>query len=497
MAKVILHPGTFIPVVLAMLVGAHGCAVHKPELFSSKSASVQQTETLPAAVHPAKALAEDLDRSKSQDGLNHVELASYELLQIAGDVPMSARESSSGYTLEDLETLALTNNPTLKQLSLSAAKAAGFRTQVGLRPNPNLGYSGQQLADRGTDQHTAFVEKEIVTGGKLALNQNVLNAAVRQQLCEVQTRQARIKTDVRVAYMNLLAARKKETTLQEFADASKRAVELTELRKRAKEGSQIDVLQATTQLNQVLLQKAQAEVASRAFAKELSAITGVEVTPDAVVGVLDASGITYDWDSVFADLRDSNPEFQVALANRERAAANWRRQNIQRSPNLTFQLGAGVDKGTDSGMINTQLSAPLAIYNRNQGNIAAAYADFCIAQLELERIERSMQARLASISGEFEAAKAARDQYETNLIPDIEKTLELANQAYVAGEVNFLEVLIIRRNYFELRLQSIDAIRDLLIAQMKSEGFGLTGGLDSISDASGDPSLRDQSFSQQ
>jgi hypothetical protein len=32
---------------------------------------------------------------------------------------------------------------------------------------------------------------------------------------------------------------------------------------------------------------------------------------------------------------------------------------------------------------------------------------------------------------------------------------------------------------------------------MKSEGFGLTGGLDSISDASGDPSLRDQSFSQQ
>ena len=66
-------------------------------------------------------------------------------------------------TLGDFESLAFTNNPTIRELAATTQKAAGYRTQVGLRANPIVGYQGVQLADRGTDQHTAFVEQEFVT----------------------------------------------------------------------------------------------------------------------------------------------------------------------------------------------------------------------------------------------------------------------------------------------------------------------------------------------
>ena len=99
-------------------------------------------------------------------------------------------------TLADFESLAMANNPTIQQLAATTQKAAGYRQQVGLWANPVAGYQGVQLADNGTDQHTAFVEQEFVTAGKLGLNSRVLNEAVRAQLLELEAQKYRVQTDV-------------------------------------------------------------------------------------------------------------------------------------------------------------------------------------------------------------------------------------------------------------------------------------------------------------
>ena len=89
--------------------------------------------------------------------------------------------SLNGTTLDELVSLALNNNPAVKELAATTQKAAGYRTQVGLYANPNVGYQAQQLADRGTDQHLLFAEQEFATGGKLELNRRVQNEALRAQ----------------------------------------------------------------------------------------------------------------------------------------------------------------------------------------------------------------------------------------------------------------------------------------------------------------------------
>src|SRR5262245_15642759 len=49
-------------------------------------------------------------------------------------------------TLENLEQMALKNNPTLAQAEAAIQAAEGRRRQAGLWPNPIVGYEGEGLA---------------------------------------------------------------------------------------------------------------------------------------------------------------------------------------------------------------------------------------------------------------------------------------------------------------------------------------------------------------
>ena len=48
--------------------------------------------------------------------------------------------------LEDLEGLALKNNPTLTQAAAEVSAAKGRRLQSALWPNPTVGYTGEEIA---------------------------------------------------------------------------------------------------------------------------------------------------------------------------------------------------------------------------------------------------------------------------------------------------------------------------------------------------------------
>src|SRR5262245_38903809 len=78
--------------------------------------------------------------------------------------------------LEDLERMALQNNPTIGQAEAAIRAAEGRRVQAGLMPNPIIGYLGEELRARAFDQkseHYFLVEEEVQVGGKLKKNRDV------------------------------------------------------------------------------------------------------------------------------------------------------------------------------------------------------------------------------------------------------------------------------------------------------------------------------------
>ena len=281
-------------------------------------------------------------------------------------------------------------------------------------------------------------------------------------------------------------------------DLDAKGLDIAELRKKAKEGSQVEVLQAKIQMNNVELARQQAEIAFSTSWRELAALAGnPQMTPTALIGSFDDRPEAMDWTNTQMTLLSASPEYKAATARVQQARANINRQDVQAIPNLTVQMAGGVDNGTNSGMLNLQVGAPIPVFNKNQGNIAAAHADYCRALMEVKRIENSIQMRLAAVSRDFDSALAAVSKYSTEILPSAMQTLEMAETAYKAGEFSFLEVLTVRRTYFESNLQYLSAQTQLAQADAKVKGFVLTGGLDATVDLSGDDSLRGLTMSQQ
>ena len=408
---------------------------------------------------------------------------------------MSAVEA---FTLPELEQLALDHNPTLQQLSAAVQKARSLRYQVGLKPNPVVGYSGGQLFDAGTDQHVAFVEQEIVTGDKLCLNRRVLDQSVQVQLWELETQRKRVVTDVRRLFFAALAAQRREKLTNLFQVVVQKGVDVSKQRLQALEGSQVDVLQSEIQLAEVELKQQQAQISFNASWKELAAIAGLpHLNTAAVTGDLTPRVLELDWEQTYQSLLAVSPELHAARTRVTEARMNQRRQEVQAVPNPTLLVGAGSDNGTGTGMLNVQVGLPLPVHNKNAGNISAAWADYCRATHEVKRIESSMKARLARVAGDFDSAAATVRRYQDEILPRAEQTLRLSEQAYAAGEFDFLQVLIVRRTFFESNLIHVQALGELAQAHAQVDGILLTGALDATVEFTADDTLRQQSFSQQ
>lgn len=443
------------------------------------------------------------EASRDRNGVELVDFQSSNLLESAtvsnANAPIPIPEvPQEAMTLKEIQDLALTNNPTIRALSASAQAEQDYQYQVGRSANPEVGYAANQLADQGTDQHLVYVQREFVTGDKLALNQNVLGHSVEAQRWDVESQRYRVLTDVRMKFIQALVAQRQMDMIDEFHAVVFRGVGLARRRFNAKEAARADVLQAEIQLNEVEILRQKSEYRWKAAWKEMAAVAGIEnLPPSKLDGDLSVVKDSPNWEDVYATLAMESPEIQSANSRIRQARSHMSRQEIQAIPNITANLQAGVDNSTGSGLIQLQVGAPIPVFNDNRGNVSAAYNEYSRATHELKRVEMSLKARLAQVSQEYDSANFAVQRFEQQILPKAQETLDLAEKAYEAGEFSFLQTLIARRTYFDTNLNYLDSLGGLAQSQAKVDGLLLTGALGQSSTSSLGDGLRGQTFSQQ
>lgn len=404
-----------------------------------------------------------------------------------------------GLTLGALEQLALQNNPSIRQASAAAAKASGFRTQVGLKPNPTIGYFGEEIGNEGAGGlHGAYLSQTFVRGDKLAWNQQVIGHDVDAVLWQVEAQRQRVRTDVRIQFYEALAAQKRLRLAHEFRNVAEKGVSVSKERLKALVGTRPDILQSEIQLSEVDLVIQQAEFEFNAAWIELTAIAGVpHLAPTVLVGELNSPVDDRDVETVYARITSESPLLASAYARVNRARSNLQRQRNQAIPNVTAQVGVGHDDATGDEFANVQLSLPLPVHNKNQGNIRAAHAEYCEATQNVQRIRMQIRRDLARVMREYQIARATVGQYEESILPKAEETLELIQQAQQGGQFDFLRVLTARRAYFDASQKYVVALGDLAKAHATIDGLLLTDGLSNVVTYDVSDDLRDQSLSGQ
>jgi cobalt-zinc-cadmium efflux system outer membrane protein len=388
-------------------------------------------------------------------------------------------------TLAELETLAERCNPTLVQASARVQAARGQHLQVGLYPNPVIGYQGTEIGNEGrAGQQGGFIGQEVVTAGKLRLNRAVASQEIRQAEYAWQAQRFRVLTDVRRGFYEVLVAQRAVELTEQLVGIGERGVKAAEELRKAKEVARTDVLQARIEFDsaRLLLERARNRYTG-AWRSLASVIGDPALQPTTLAGSLQDGMAPLTWEDALNRLLATSPQLAGAQAGVARAQAALSRECAGRIPNVDLQAGVQYDNASQDTIAGIQVGVPIPIYNRNQGNIRRAQAELTAAQYEVNRVQLALQQRLAAVFEQYATAHQQVDRYTTDILPNAQESLKLVSAGYRQGEFSYLVLLTAQRTYFQTNLAYLDALRDLRTSAAAIEGNLLSDSLQTVESA--------------
>lgn len=395
----------------------------------------------------------------------------------------------SALRLGDLEQMALQHNPTLAQAAARIRVAQGQKIQAGLYPNPSVGYAGEEISFgpiiRG-GEHGFFVEQQIVTGGKLRLSRGVFAQEEMQAEAEAEMQKYRVLNTLRFLYYQALGAERLVDLRRELSDLASQAVEISQQLINVGQADRPDVLEAEVEAQRAELALIAARNKREQVWRQLAAVVGVpSLTPTPLAGTLDDSIPELELDSLLESLLRDSPEIKAAQAGVARAKQALKRARVEWIPNIIVRGGlrnnrellerGGKPVGLE-GFVDAGVRIP--IFDRNQGNVESARADLERAQLEVERVELSLRARLAAAYRNYLDSVALVDKYRKEVLPRAQQAYALYLQSYQQMAAAYPQVLIAQRTHFQLQVDYVDALVDLWRSVVEIRGLLLVDGLE-------------------
>jgi cobalt-zinc-cadmium efflux system outer membrane protein len=386
-------------------------------------------------------------------------------------------------TLAELESLAIANHPALRTADGQLRAERGRWVQVGLLPNPVIGYMGNEIGNEGSaGQQGGYVSQDFVTAGKLDLNRAVAlrNVAMAEQRFAVI--RLKLLTTVRSYYFETLAAERAVTLAQQLEQMSAHAVRTAELRLAAEEGSRAAVLQSQIERESVALLAQQAAGRLETARRRLWTLVGLsETQPQALDDGLQNPLPDLTWETMRSRLLAESPALAEARFAVDRARWAVARATAGRVPDVNVQGSVQYDDAARDTIAGVQISVPLPVFDRNQGAIAAACGELAAAQAGLDEQQLALENQLAAVLRDYLTARARVTKYAEVILPAARESRDMINGAYEQGELDYLQLLSAQRTYTEKHLAYLQDLATAWKTWAVLEGL-LAGRLDGGTD---------------
>lgn len=441
-------------------------------LTLAPSLTVAQDFAPPRAAEPAARVSNMISKWKPHD-------PPLPVVEMIPPEAVPAHSPEGPLALADLEALAMSNHPGLLRSGALVQAARGRWLQVGLPPNPQVGYSAAEIGDSGrAGQQGAFVSQQFITGGKLELNREVAAREVARLQREFAAQRRRVINDVQIAYFDVLAAQRSREVAHALVNIGREGVETAEALFQAKEASRVDALQAKIEAQAANIALQNAENRYYASWRSLAAAIAVPgMQPRPLSGSLEDGLPDRSFDDMLAQLISESPQISAAWAEAERARWALSRARVEPVPDLNVQGSVQYDNATNYTIAGLQVGVPLPLLNRNQGGIREAAANVTATRADALRLELSLQQQLAAAFEQYANARQQVQRYQESILPNAQESLDLVVSAYRQGELPYLSLLTAQRTYFSSNLDYIAALRALRISVVELDGLLLRGSL--------------------
>ena len=396
--------------------------------------------------------------------------------------------ATSAITLEQLQQMALANNPTLAQAKAGVRAAAGRTRQAGLWPNPTIGYMGDEIrgGSFGGGEQGVFVQQNVILGNKLGLDRKVHAAEGNQAVAEADEQRLRVENGVRIAFYQSLATQEMVEVRAKLSALAKDAVETTRQLFNVGQADQPDVLQAQVDADQAELAVITEQQEQLRAWRVLAAVVGQPELPlTRLAGNLEDLP-PLNAEQILQTILRESPAVKIAQLGVTRADAELIRARRETIPDLFLrggytydleQLGASQPQSVGSEFF-AEIGVNVPIFNRNQGNIQAAEADRERAAAEVQRVALVLRQMAAPVLQDYASSRAVADRYHASTLPNARQAYELYLEKYNEGAAAYPQVLIAQRTLFQLETGYIATLENVWINAATLQGLLLTDGLD-------------------
>jgi cobalt-zinc-cadmium efflux system outer membrane protein len=325
-------------------------------------------------------------------------------------------------TLADLQRLALSNSPLIRQAAADVEAAKGAAIQAGAYPNPTAGYEADQVGSSGTPgQQGGFVEQIIKTGGKLKLAQAAATMDLFNAQLAFRRAQKDLATQVRAGYFNVLVA-------QETLRVARALDRYTDVVYRVQVDQAVETLAAPYEPLQLRVLAVQARAAQvqalngyTASWKQLAATLGLPALPPTqLAGRVDVPIPVYHWDQALARVLSTHTDVATAKNTVQRARYNLRLAEITPVPDVDLRVSVQKDYTGSPVLtqVGVQVGVPVPIWDRNKGGIIQAQGTLLRAVEEEHRVRDDLTSRLAEAFQRYESNRTLLRYYRDQILPD-------------------------------------------------------------------------------
>ncbi|MGV7121407.1 TolC family protein [Sphingopyxis sp. 550A] len=366
-------------------------------------------------------------------------------------------------------------SPRVLAAAAEVEAARGRQRQAGYRFNPTLNIDIENFA--GTGPYSGFaglettmsINQRLDLGGRRRARMTLADAEFVAAQYRLEIARADLAFEVRGQFAAAVAARDDLALARENEARARELVRVAQAMVDTGNEPPLRAFRANAALVQASAQLRSAEVGEATARRSLAALLGVATPP---AELIDGEIATQSTEV------DARATLDVRLAETEQAIAEARLRGQRAEARVDPSVGLGVRQLRETGdrALVANLSMPLPIFDRNQGNVAAARADVAAAAARRENAVVTAAAAIANARADLDSAEARLAALDGAGIEQAREGVRLAELSYRAGKSSLVEYIDAQQAYAATRTELIAArraraeARAILARQAAAEG---------------------------
>lgn len=373
-------------------------------------------------------------------------------------------------TMEQSVALALERSPRLiaQKAEVASAQAQLSGASLLAQTNPALQAAvGPRF--RGAESTlidvNVGISQQLELFGQRGARKDAAAATVSASKARMAALQVDLAAEVREAFGKALAVEQELQLARDALALAEEGRQAAEERLKAGAASRIEVNTARVELGRAQKERARAEQQRTQTLAELRLLLGLEPTEElAPQGALPTEASSLP---ALAELMQQataqRADLKAATAEVEAAEAEVRLARKEALPRPSLGISYGREEGND--IIQGTLGIDLPLFNRNQAAKGISSARERAARETLAATERFVRSEVELAFNRYRTAQAGAAVFGGDVLAALQENLKLVTEAYRAGKVDFLQLLIIRREALAARLGYIEALEELNTAE--------------------------------